>query len=56
MNIGETYKFQIGEGNHIALVQIVDIEKTSEGEVEYYICRRINNGSIILAFKEDLKT
>ena len=41
-------------GNHIANVEIM-VELADLGEKKIYICRRVNNGSLIAAWESDLK-
>lgn len=60
--IGTICKFSIpfcegGKGrNHIANVQIMRIESVERYEeiLNLYICRRMDNGQVVLAFAEDL--
>ena len=63
MRIGDVCKFTTDGMNHIAKVEVVKMERLTwhhptTGEItetrELYTCRRLNNGSVVLAWQENL--
>jgi hypothetical protein len=61
MQIGDICNFRIDQDNHICKVEIMNFAMVWSGQEnggysrQLFTCRRINNGSIVLAWEEDLK-
>ena len=55
MKPGDICNYRDVHGNHVANVEVMMELPAAIGGRQFLICRRLNNGQLVLAWDEDLK-